>query len=419
MGSIRRQDEPNSRFLWVYDCGTSSSQLLLESSINQLKHFARNRLRIDMLILSHFDHDHISGITRLLKEFKVGTLLLPYMTLAQRLVIAFEEGSGGADDPMTGFFLNPVTYLLERSELGIERILFVPPGGESGPPYPGAEPGPQDSGSDQPQLTFTPDKPEDLNEAKSLLKASHDKGRHPSIDFLRPGSSITLAICHWEFVPYNEDIQNDLSPAFIKEVETARDSLLSTKADTSRDESLKKLKLVYDYHFGRQSEERNVISLFLYAGPIYPSWTLCLPTEGRSRFLTTSPLWQFRRLFPYMPAWRHSDPLVKFADTRCSILYTGDGYLDTNKRLQNLIRYIGVSRVQKLFVFQVMHHGAEANWHQGTAEAFSPHFSIFCSDPDRKKWKHPNAMVLRDFWQYGAVIVDKHSDFTANGRLMA
>lgn len=64
-----------------------------------------------------------------------------------------------------------------------------------------------------------------------------------------------------------------------------------------------------------------------------------------------------------------------------------------------------------------MHHGAEANWHQGVAAAISPLFSVFSSDPERKKWKHPHAPVLRDFWRYGAVQVDKHADFTASGYL--
>jgi glyoxylase-like metal-dependent hydrolase (beta-lactamase superfamily II) len=106
-GSIRRQDEDSSRFLWVYDCGTSSSQDLEDAGILDLKRFANGRSRVDLLVLSHFDHDHISGVVRLLKEFEVGTLLLPYMPLAQRLVMAFEEGSGGGNDPLTGFYLNP------------------------------------------------------------------------------------------------------------------------------------------------------------------------------------------------------------------------------------------------------------------------------------------------------------------------
>ena len=60
----------------------------------------------------------------------------------------------------------------------------------------------------------------------------------------------------------------------------------------------------------------------------------------------------------------------------------------------------------------MMHHGAEPNWHKGVAAAFSPIFSVFCSDPMHRKLGHPHAPVLRDFWPYGPTQVDKVDGFT-------
>src|SRR5438105_2163589 len=94
-GSIQRDSEQKPRFLWVYDCGSSSGEAFIESGIRGLARSAGDPKRIDLLTLSHFDHDHISGVVRLLREFKIGTLLLPYMPLAQRLILAFEEGGSG------------------------------------------------------------------------------------------------------------------------------------------------------------------------------------------------------------------------------------------------------------------------------------------------------------------------------------
>jgi len=39
--------------------------------------------------------------------------------------------------------------------------------------------------------------------------------------------------------------------------------------------------------------------------------------------------------------------------------------------------------------------------------AFESSFSAFCSDPGRKKWHHPHAAVLRDFWPFNPLQVDK------------
>jgi beta-lactamase superfamily II metal-dependent hydrolase len=75
----------------------------------------------------------------------------------------------------------------------------------------------------------------------------------------------------------------------------------------------------------------------------------------------------------------------------------------------------GTRRIFWIGVFQVMHHGAEGNWHQGVAKSISPIFSVFSSDPERRRWKHPHASVLRDFWAYRAVQIDKVSGFSIDG----
>jgi len=414
-GSIRKHGERKSRFLWVYDCGTSSSKSLVENGIMRLNHFAGDQKRIDLLTLSHFDQDHISGVVSLLKDFKIGTLLLPYMPLAERLVLAFDGGSGGMDDPLFDFYLNPVAFLLAQDGPGVGRILFVPPSGNEGPAYPGDQPSPQELGpDDEPKVQFDQDKPKDADDAGLLVQAAQQK--NTSVEFLRPGSRITLATALWEFIPYNDDPQEEISSSFIQQVEAERANLLSADVVSTRNTSLKKIKKTYDAHLGEDSEERNVISLFLYSGPIYSSWKACWLTEGRSLAWIQASQWH-RWPLPDMHAWDLRESSGRLSLPRCSILYSGDGYLDTNNRLQKLIKYLNKRRVRRIGVFQVMHHGAEANWHQGTAEAIAPLFSVFSSDPERKRWKHPHAPVLKDFWRFGAVQVDKTANFTASGYL--
>jgi beta-lactamase superfamily II metal-dependent hydrolase len=62
-----------------------------------------------------------------------------------------------------------------------------------------------------------------------------------------------------------------------------------------------------------------------------------------------------------------------------------------------------------------MHHGSETNWHKGVAAVFKPLFSVFSSDPNRKKWGHPHAAVLRDFWNYGPIQADKRRNVLIHG----
>lgn len=64
---------PRNLFRWVYDCGTSSKRSLLDEAIDQA--FTAPLCKqeteptIDLLVISHFDKDHISGLPKLLNNY--------------------------------------------------------------------------------------------------------------------------------------------------------------------------------------------------------------------------------------------------------------------------------------------------------------------------------------------------------------
>ena len=95
-GSLRRHSTTRPVFRWVYDCGTTSEQRYVRRAITRLDaewNWPEGRTRrIDMFVLSHFDHDHLSGLAFLLSKFSIGALVLPYVPLWHRLVLAFDEG---------------------------------------------------------------------------------------------------------------------------------------------------------------------------------------------------------------------------------------------------------------------------------------------------------------------------------------
>src|SRR5438034_1068539 len=62
-GRIYRDLDQSWFFQWVYDCGTSSSQKFVLDELAHLNAFNNGRGRIDLATISHFDHDHISGIS--------------------------------------------------------------------------------------------------------------------------------------------------------------------------------------------------------------------------------------------------------------------------------------------------------------------------------------------------------------------
>ena len=114
-------------FHWVYDCGTSSSPKLLQNAVNEYNYY-KNQGSIDLLVLSHFDKDHISGVKELLKNGrKIKRWVVPYYPLWQRLVIAslFDIQP---DDEEWAFYQNPIQYLKTyfAEELNETQFLLLP-----------------------------------------------------------------------------------------------------------------------------------------------------------------------------------------------------------------------------------------------------------------------------------------------------
>ncbi|PIL16286.1 hypothetical protein P775_25335 [Puniceibacterium antarcticum] len=379
----RTKPAPVGPYRWVYDCGSSTNKRLVTNAITDLKGVCKGE-KIDLLTLSHFHNDHISGVVDLLNEIGAETVMLPWAPLWHRLLIGFEQGLR-ADDPEMLFFVDPVQYFAQVAGDGFGQVLFVMPSDGDGPPFP-AEPtaAPEDlDDSDKSSGPGEPCSPDELD-----LSDNHgDDG----VRMLRPGLAISV-LGVWEFVPYNDPDTEPSDPAgFAAKVDALRDQLLNGN-DAKRKTALKALRALYEATFGRAA--MNDVSLTLYGGAVGP-WT------GQS--ICDCECF-YHRLIGVCGCWKEHE-------TRGAILLTGDGNLSRPAKWDNLEGYVDARRARRTSVFQVAHHGARANWHEGLAALAAPTISVFSSDP-RHSYGHPHAEVLRDFWSFRPVQVDQHSGFS-------
>jgi hypothetical protein len=374
------------RMEWVYDCGTHSAAPAMDDALNG--YHRRARAPLELLALSHFDKDHINGVIRLIARRPVGTLLLPYLSLGQRVTLALAHGVGAAD-PEMAFYTNPVGFL-SGGDARIREVVFVPPSNsEDQRPQPPPEiPPPADNPDDRPPLEYESHQGDDEQQRDlDTMRGVHG----PAIRMLRPGGALRYRN-FWEFVPYNDARYAHLAdPAFIDAARRAADALLETQGSPQAQKELDTLKKHYDAKFGKR--RRNEISLFLYGGA----------TGAYQSRQTTWNHWaeelrdgETRR--HYQRYYRESQ--------RNGVLYTGDGTLESSQRLAPLLEYLGPTRVKNLSILQVMHHGSSHNWHEGVARALAPDVAVFCADPAHKKFRHPHGDVVRDFLPYGPALAD-------------
>lgn len=365
----------NQEFVWVYDCGSANQKTILNNAIHSMKQVYQNDV-IDLLVISHFDKDHIKGLPELLKNRKVKYWLLPYYPLWQRLFIALSLNFKPDSDEFN-FCLNPAKFIVEHySEYFSEActLLFVP-----------------------------------AQESTEQIMESNDVERHFSYqvpneeyleDILGLPTSLTIkfldiyrpAIFNGvEIVPYNIALTNlPNKPTNLAQFsQDVNEIIQNTQPTALKIASLTKL---YDYNF----KQRNCISLFLYIGKT------ALHDANNSVNICRS-----LADFSYTSQIQTHDWGILM--TKSALLYTGDGELKTPSQFQHLSDVLGSCRMINIFALQVPHHGSRNNWFVGLADLIKPQVSIFNADPTNRRYNHPHAEVVKDFLPYNPVLIDKHS----------
>ncbi len=125
--------ENNEVFNWIYDCGSTSKTTILDK-VTSLPIWFQSTKTIDMLVISHFDNDHVNGIEELLKTFYVKRLILPYTEWPQSVREISILGKKGITPSVALFQLNPAKWLqVNGLDNRISEIVLVE--GEQGQNY--------------------------------------------------------------------------------------------------------------------------------------------------------------------------------------------------------------------------------------------------------------------------------------------
>ncbi len=111
-------------FSLVYDCGTKSNQVYINKEIKKFHHAIDERCdkRLNLLIISHFDEDHVNKISSLLDGVtQVDIVVLPYLTPFERLTLYVTRDN---DDYFQNFIIDPINFMNQQNAK-IERFVFV------------------------------------------------------------------------------------------------------------------------------------------------------------------------------------------------------------------------------------------------------------------------------------------------------
>jgi glyoxylase-like metal-dependent hydrolase (beta-lactamase superfamily II) len=107
-------------FEYVYDCGSENTTVLA----SEVKRYAdRTSSAMDTVFLSHLDSDHVNGLDQLLLLATADTAVLPYLSDAERIMLACDAlDKGTLDRDYLALLANPADWLLGR---GVRRVIFI------------------------------------------------------------------------------------------------------------------------------------------------------------------------------------------------------------------------------------------------------------------------------------------------------
>lgn len=286
-----------AEFLYVYDCG-SDPKRHVNREINLLL-AARPERHLDLLVLSHFDRDHICGTPELLRKpdgFEVDTILLPYVDMDERIVAlgqaaAEQEDFGGYIDR---FFIDMVFDPVETlGRFGPRRIILVR--GDDDTPLDGTGSPDFDPGDPEFAARMRDRRPIDGEDPikTALIDAYRDPQRPAGYASRSTGEgtqvlevrNLALALSdtdlsvEWKLLPWVRRAAPADVAAFRAKVETLFGWAPGSFATQVRKPTVRKqmvttkrtkLAKAYKEAFG----DKNLTSLCLYSGPRRPQRTL-------------------------------------------------------------------------------------------------------------------------------------------------
>lgn len=109
-------------FELIYDCGSRRSDHC-NKLVSNYKSRIISKGNVDLLVLSHFHDDHISGLQSLLvsePKLSIGLAIIPYLSPLERLIVSLSSNNMG--EWYYRFLSDPVKYLLDH---GVERVIVL------------------------------------------------------------------------------------------------------------------------------------------------------------------------------------------------------------------------------------------------------------------------------------------------------
>lgn len=348
------------RFNFVYDCGSNTKGCFLQNCIDKHKKQIRNH--IDLLIISHFDEDHINGVLFLLKSNPVvycRRLIIPYYSIIERVYICATIGN--LKQEYLELLKDPIAYFSTFNNIGEIIVVgteesfrgIVNSGADSGPVFP----------------LF-----ENMDQDGNILFNDYSGADRTPVKQVKPGNYKSTANVRYFVLPYHMVIAEDIWQfTFYLQMGSLKEVVLPDKfkrllsrandyPELFKPENLKELKGIYR-SFGKKMNNTSLVLLHKATDNKEGVWAL---NENNQLFYN-----------------------------RVATLLTGDIELDKEQKVEELFNYYG-GMINLVNWFQVPHHGSKYSWYLPGIKNRLHHFPVYIINHGFNRKTHPHKDVMND-----------------------
>jgi len=374
-GNLRLYKQRDLEYNFVYDCGTSSKVRYLNKEVDSFKASLPHE-HLDLLIISHFDADHVKGVARLLDGIHCSRVVIPYYDMIERLLLytcTTEE-----DDDYRQFLLDPLGFFAGE-RFNIDEIIVIGESGEAGEdnilnpddnPPKNKELAEIEKELEAEKLPFNANTVpfgDDSDPLVKRIKAQEGEDKdYSKVKLLKKPYRIDILI--WEFFFYLKKYSDEVTMAdFTNEVNRLMERLGIGMNGLFYPKNIEELKKIYRRFYG---ENLNSTSLVTYHGPTF-------------------------NLSPYYDYWysRHWYRFHEFMpENRFGTLLTGDIDISKNEDVETLTNYFR-GYFDKVSFFQVPHHGSLRNWPMAIPNGLNNFYNYIVNHGIGRK-HHPSANVV-------------------------
>lgn len=390
---------------YVYDCGSEDLELLREVVERYLSDDTDSG-PIDLLAISHFHDDHISGIDLLLSRAAPKIVLLPYLTPIEQLyAVAHESASGRGSVEVVTLISDPSTWFGRR---GVPTIIQVE-GGEPPESPPPNIPDPPDN----PPQEFVESMMIDFNGIRLHANGSGKTPSGATVNTFKMNQSDPIGIAEngrktndWFWIPFVHPETQRMEPfrqAILALLPDAPFSswesdglnwMLSVLQNTA-----KRQRLTGCYYALRK--DLNLTSMCLFSGPTTKR-SKHLTSIGASRVnLESRSVGDEREVNAFLSKFLPNFPLG------LGWLGTGDANLLRKRRLKCFLEFYK-ELTPHISTVSVPHHGSRYNAGLELFRRFSNR-EFIVSSGQKNRYKHPHRQVIEELDQvHGNVVLTEN-----------